>query len=50
VLNHRTAVDVSERLAGESGRGESGGDDSDDFERRSVIDRRTSRCRVHGES
>jgi hypothetical protein len=50
VLDHRTTVDVGERLSGEAGRGEAGGDDSDDFEWRSVIDLRTSRCRVHGES
>ena len=49
VLDHRTAVDVGERLAGESRRGESGGDDGDDVERKSGIDRRTSRCRVHDE-
>ena len=38
VLDHRPAVDVGERLAGESCRGESGGDDGDDVERRSGID------------
>jgi hypothetical protein len=30
VLDHRTAIDVGERLAWESGGGESGGDDGDD--------------------
>ena len=45
MLDHRTAVDVGERLSGESGRGESSGDDGDDVERRRGIDRSTSRCR-----
>jgi hypothetical protein len=42
-------VDVGERLAWESGRGESGGDDGDDLQWGSVIDRLTSRYRVHDE-
>jgi hypothetical protein len=42
-------VDVGERLAWEPGRGESSGDDSDDLQWRNVIDRLTSRYRVHDE-
>ena len=38
VLDHRTAVEVGERLAGEPRRSESGGDDGDDGERRNRID------------
>jgi hypothetical protein len=49
VLDHRAAVDIRERLAREPGRGESGGDDGDDFEGKRRIDRRTSRYRVHDE-
>jgi hypothetical protein len=49
VLDHRTAVDVGERLAWESGRSESGGDDGDDLQWGNVIDRFTSRYRVHDE-
>ena len=49
VLDHRTTVDVGERLAWESGRSESGGDDSDDLKWGIVIDRLASRYRVHDE-
>jgi len=50
MLDHRTTVDVGERFSGKACRGESSGDDGDDFEWRCVIDRELSRCRVHGES
>jgi len=49
VLDHGPALNLCERLAGESSRGESGGDDGDDVERELGIDQRTSRCRVHDE-
>jgi hypothetical protein len=49
VFDHRTTVDVGERLAWKSGRSESGGDDGDDLEWRSAIDRLASRYRVHDE-
>jgi hypothetical protein len=49
VLDHRPAVEVRERFAGESRRCVSCGDDCDDVEWRKRIDFRTSRCRVHGE-
>jgi len=49
MLDHGPAIDVGERLAGETRRGESSGNDSDDVERESGIDRRTSRYRVHDE-
>ena len=43
VFDHRLAVDVRERLAGETCRGESSGDDGDDLQRIRGIDRRNSR-------
>jgi len=50
VLDHRTAVEIGERLAGEPGRSVSGGDDGDDGERKNRrIDSGTSRYRVHDE-
>jgi hypothetical protein len=49
VLDHRTTIDVGERLAWESGRSESGGDDGDNLQWGSVIDRLASRYRVHDE-
>ena len=53
VLDHRAAVDQRERLAGKSGRGESGGDECDDVECRdrieSMITRAITRARVHDE-
>jgi hypothetical protein len=48
VLDHRPAVDVGQRLAGETCRGESSGDESDDV-KTSGIDRYGGRCRVHDE-
>jgi hypothetical protein len=39
VLDHRTAVDFSERLAREAGGAEPGGDDDDDLQGRCAIDR-----------
>ena len=38
VLDHRTAVEIGERLAGKPCRSVSGGDDGDDAERRNRID------------
>jgi hypothetical protein len=39
VLDHRASIDVGERLSGEASRGESSGNDGDDFERSLGIDR-----------
>jgi len=49
VLDHRTAVDLRERLAREACRTESSGDDGDGTEWKAVIDREASRRRVHDE-
>jgi hypothetical protein len=49
MLDHRSTLDFCERLAGESSRGESSGDEGDDVEGELGIDQRTSRCRVHDE-
>jgi hypothetical protein len=48
MLDHRTAIDVGERLSRETRRSESGGDDGDGVEWNG-IDRNASRCRVHDE-
>jgi hypothetical protein len=54
VLDHRAAIDERQRLAGESGGGESGRDQGDDVERRDrigpMIGRVISRSGVHDES
>jgi hypothetical protein len=42
-------IDVGERFSREACRGESSGNDGDDFERTRGIDRSTSRYRVHDE-
>jgi hypothetical protein len=49
VLDHRTSGDFSERLAGKSRRGESGGDDSDSAKGRRSQERIEKRNRGHGE-
>jgi len=49
VLDHRTARDLSERLARKSRRGESGGDDSDSAKGRRSQERIEKRNRGHGE-
>jgi hypothetical protein len=49
VFDHRTAVDVGERLARKPRRGESGGDESDDLKGKTAIDLGVSRSRVHDE-
>jgi hypothetical protein len=38
MFDHRSAVEIGERFAGEPGRSVSSGDDSDDVERRNRID------------
>ena len=49
VLDHRTAGDLSERLARKSRRGESGGDDSDSARGRRSQERIEKRNRGHDE-
>jgi hypothetical protein len=38
VLDHRTAIEIREDLAGEPSRSVSGGDEGDDLERKNRID------------
>jgi hypothetical protein len=49
VLDHRTPVDVGERLAREARGGESSGDESDDLQGKAAIDLGVGRSRVHDE-
>jgi hypothetical protein len=49
VLDHRTPIDIGERLARKPRGGESGGDESDDLQRKIAVDLGASRSRVHDE-
>jgi hypothetical protein len=49
VFDHRTAVDVRERLARKPRGGESGGDESDDLKWKTAIGLGVGRSRVHDE-
>jgi hypothetical protein len=49
VLDHRSTVDIGERLSWEACRSESSGDDGDDVQRAGDLDLRTSGPRVHVE-
>jgi len=49
VFDHRTPVDVGERLARKPRGGESSRDESDDLQGKTAIDLGVSRSRVHDE-
>jgi hypothetical protein len=49
VLDHRTALDVGERFSWEACRSVASGNDGDDVERNTAIDRNCSRRRGHDE-